>query len=306
MRIPPEMCNNSASFHNHIVATNRSGLILSLARSLGIRDPRAVLSVAAQEGLGGGIGDRGTSFGPFQLHVGGAFPAGIQGNRHQWAWSRPGLLYALNRIKAVAGNRQGADAIANIVNRFERPANAQGEIAKALAYYRGGSSAGSGISTSPAPADGNDNKALLMAIINNQSLIPAITQMQASSGPQETFSPQAAPQIQGSVPAELFYRNQALKFGKHIGAVKGHYDHVHVAETNPQAMLAAIALAHRLGLRVGENPYEGGVDPVHVKNSYHYRSFKEKYHGKRLGEAIDVSGSPKLMGQYYRLLAGGR
>jgi len=305
------MCNNSASFHNHIVATNRSGLILSLARSLGIRDPRAVLSVAAQEGLGGGIGDRGTSFGPFQLHVGGAFPSGIQGNRHQWAWSRPGLLYALNRIKVVAGNRQGADAIANIVNRFERPANAQGEIAKALAYYRGGgysSSLNGGPGSYPGigtASSHGDNRALLNAIINNQSLIPAITAMQASPE-QAQIHPQSALPTTGTVPAELFYRNHALKFGKHIGAVKGHYDHVHVAETNPQAMLAAISLAQRLGLRVAENPYEGGVNPVHVKNSYHYRSFKEKYHGKRLGEAIDVSGPPKLMGRYYQLLAAGR
>src|SRR6266487_1935202 len=109
---------------------NRSGLLLTLARQLGIRDPRAVLSVAAQEGLTGGIGDSGTSFGPFQLHLGGAFPRGIQGNKQNWAWSRPGLLYALSRIKNIAGGLQGQAAISNIVNRFERPAQPGQEISK--------------------------------------------------------------------------------------------------------------------------------------------------------------------------------
>src|SRR6266487_4485244 len=113
---------------------NRSGLLLTLARHLGIRDPRAVLSVAAQEGLGGGIGDAGTSFGPFQLHRGGALPRGIL-HPQQWAWSNPGLLYALNRIKSVSGGLRGRAAINAIVSRFERPANPGAEIAKALAYY---------------------------------------------------------------------------------------------------------------------------------------------------------------------------
>ena len=39
-------------------------------------DPAAALAVAAQEGLSGRVGDAGTSFGPFQLHRGGALPAG--------------------------------------------------------------------------------------------------------------------------------------------------------------------------------------------------------------------------------------
>ena len=110
----------------------------------------------------------------------------------------------------------------------------------------------------------------------------------------------------GTAPAELFYRNMALKNGQHIGAVKGHFDHVHAAYTNPQAVLRAIALAKSLGLRVGENPYVGGVDPVHVTDSYHYRRFPGKYHGRRLGEAVDVSGNQAAMLKFYQALAGGR
>ena len=40
----------------------------------------------------------------------------------------------------------------------------------------------------------------------------------------------------------------------------------------------------RFGLHVGENPWFGGVNPVHVSDSYHYR-----------GLAIDVSGPPDRM-----------
>jgi hypothetical protein len=101
-------------------------------------DPKAVLAVAAQEGLGGGIGDQGTSFGPFQLHYGGAYPSsapqGAQASQ-QWAWSPAGLQYALSRIASVAGGLHGAQAVANIVSRFERPANPGREIAGALAAY---------------------------------------------------------------------------------------------------------------------------------------------------------------------------
>ena len=111
----------------------------------------------------------------------------------------------------------------------------------------------------------------------------------------------------GFTPAELFYDPLGgIKFGKQIGAIGGHSDHVHVAYQNPKAVLAAIALARRLGLRVSENPYADAVDPVHVKNSYHYRKFPGKYGGRTLGEALDVSGKAALMAQFYRTLAGGR
>jgi len=69
--------------------------------------------------------------------------------------------------------------------------------------------------------------------------------------------------------------------------------------------LRALALARRLGLRVSENPYVDPVDPVHVKNSFHYRTFPGRYNGRRLGEAVDVSGKPQVMARLYKILAGG-
>lgn len=95
-------------------------------------DPRAVLAVASAEGLGGGVGDQGTSFGPFQLHRGGALPSG---RGRAWAESPAGLDYALRQIQGVARGMTGQQAVANIVRRFERPADPSGEITRAMGAY---------------------------------------------------------------------------------------------------------------------------------------------------------------------------
>lgn len=103
-------------------------------------DPAAVLSVAQQEGLGGGVGDNGTSFGPWQLHYGGAYPSWApQGQEasQDWAWSPEGVGYALDQIKGVASGLTGRPAVENIVRRFERPANPDREVQGALGAYGG-------------------------------------------------------------------------------------------------------------------------------------------------------------------------
>ena len=103
-------------------------------------DPRAVLAIASHEGLGGGIGDNGTSFGPFQLHYGGAYPSNVAPTgspqaSQAWAWSPQGINYALGQINQVAGGLTGYNAISNISRRFERPANPAAEIADAASKY---------------------------------------------------------------------------------------------------------------------------------------------------------------------------
>jgi len=121
-------------------------------------DPNAVLAVARQEGLGGGIGDQGTSFGPWQLHIGGAFPSGVTGDKQAWAWSPAGIDYALRHIATVAGGQTGAQAVSSIVSRFERPANIPREIAGALGALglpvssASGYTTGQGRSVSPVQA----------------------------------------------------------------------------------------------------------------------------------------------------------
>lgn len=113
-------------------------MIANAAAARGL-DPAAVLAIASQEGLTGQVGDHGTSFGPFQLHAGGALPAAVwaRGPRYaqEWAWSPQGIAYALDRMAHVARGLRGRAAIAAISRGFERPANPQAEIAGALANY---------------------------------------------------------------------------------------------------------------------------------------------------------------------------
>lgn len=109
-----------------------------LIRQLAIKyrvDPQAALAIASVEGgFGGSVGDNGTSFGPFQLHEGGALP---HGRSAQWANSRAGIDYAMRHIASVAQGLHGRQAVSAISSRFERPANVPAEIAKAMGRYGG-------------------------------------------------------------------------------------------------------------------------------------------------------------------------
>ena len=120
----------------------------ALARVL---DPDAVLAVAGVEGLSGAPGDNNTSWGPFQLHVGGALP---QGRDRKWAESQAGINYALDQIAGVAKGLKGQQAIKAIVTRFERPAKPQAEIERALATYRSGAGSSNGRTLGPEPRSG--------------------------------------------------------------------------------------------------------------------------------------------------------
>lgn len=164
----------------------RAALIAQMARQRGL-DPAAVLSIASVEGgFNGAIGDNGTSFGPFQMHEGGALPSG-RGN--QWANSRQGIAYALDHIASVARGLHGRQAIAAISSRFERPANVPAEIAKAASRYgqfshgsfpTGGASALSNAmmgGSMPSPSGGGDgNVANLISFLMQQNQMPAAPQ----------------------------------------------------------------------------------------------------------------------------------
>ena len=115
-------------------------------------DANAVVAVAIQEGLmtkGGAPGDNGTSFGPWQLHQGGAYPASAPQQvdaANAWAWSDQGIDYALGRMQSVAGGLKGRPAVRAIVYRFERPKDPATEYknaVQALPSNDGGPSGGS-------------------------------------------------------------------------------------------------------------------------------------------------------------------
>lgn len=144
-------------------------------------DPEAPLAVAAQEGLGGGIGDQGTSFGPWQLHAGGALPAAVYQGPYSdatqaWAWSPEGIDYALSRMASVgAAGQSGAQAISTIVSKFERPADIPGETARAISGYSGDGST-SPYQTPARPGDpaagGNQEVGLFGSIIPDIGGVP--------------------------------------------------------------------------------------------------------------------------------------
>jgi len=98
-------------------------------------DPYAVAAVSIMEGGGrfGAVGDSGTSYGPFQLHVGGALPPG---KTAAWANSASGVAYALRKMsQSGARGLRGPAAITSIVRNFERPAAPGPEIAGAVNHY---------------------------------------------------------------------------------------------------------------------------------------------------------------------------
>lgn len=98
-------------------------------------DPAAVKAIGMVEGglRRNAVGDNGTSFGPFQLHIGGALPRGAS---PQWAGSDAGIAYAMRKMaESGAAGLRGSQAIQAISSRFERPADVAGEVRKALGYY---------------------------------------------------------------------------------------------------------------------------------------------------------------------------
>lgn len=103
-------------------------------------DPAAALAVSTQEGGGGGIGDFGTSFGPWQLHAGGALPPSEYHGPYSpatqaWAWSSTGIDYALRHMGAVCRGLKAYSAVSCIVARFERSAVIARETAGAWRAY---------------------------------------------------------------------------------------------------------------------------------------------------------------------------
>lgn len=236
------------------------------SRAMGL-DPRAVLAVAAQEGLGGGVGDQGSSYGPFQLHRGGALPSG---RGQQWAESPAGIDYALSRIASVARGQHGQQAISSIVSRFERPADPRSEIQGAIsAYGRTGVGPDTGPGSfrspsSPGPAAAPDLRGLRANVL--QSLIAA---SQSNAGAQTDYS-------------RVFSSLSALR----------------QARDRPASVVASPPTVGLSGIQAGGSPKGGPslsfLTPLakrfglnitsttsgrHVSGSYHYQKRAEDYGG---------------------------
>lgn len=176
-------------------------LISTLAQRYGV-DPNAALAIASVEGgFNGAVGDNGTSFGPFQLHEGGALP---NGRGSQWANSPAGIDYAMRHIASVAHGLHGQSAVAAISRGFERPANPSAEISKAMQRYGnvGGGVGGfsGGINTLPinSPQGGGmDMQAVVAQLVQNML-----------STPRRTFAPQV-----DQIPVQLALGGNYGSFG---------------------------------------------------------------------------------------------
>lgn len=133
---------------------------------------------------------------------------------------------------------------------------------------------------------------------------PAQTTLGATESPSKTTPhPKAGKQSSKGMSRllELFWEGDgAIDYSKGTmlqdGAIGNHSDHVHVA-AGPNTTIKLGELAEKMGLHVGENPHFGKVNPVHVKNSFHYKN-----------QAIDVSApmtpaGKKLMAHYAATVA---
>lgn len=134
-------------------------------------DPRAAQAVFSVEGASGGIGDGGHAFGPGQFNnAGGVWTGRYAGMSPQQinsiAWSRQGLTELANRVASVAAGQHGAQAVQSIVRRFERPADPNGEVSRALAHY------GKGYTNVSAPAGSYGSPAQGMSLTPLQGFSP--------------------------------------------------------------------------------------------------------------------------------------
>lgn len=91
-------------------------------------DPLAAAANALNEGAGGGIGDGGVAYGPWQDHVtDGRLPQFATTDTYvesvqRWAWSPDGFAYAFrSMVNGGAAGLTGHDAVHAIVYGFEKP-----------------------------------------------------------------------------------------------------------------------------------------------------------------------------------------
>lgn len=90
----------------------------------------AVFAESYNEGLAGGIGDSGRSYGPWQLYKSGKLPTAYRGypdgsaKVNTWAWSKEGIDYALDgMVKVGAAGKRGVAAVTILTRDFEVPAD---------------------------------------------------------------------------------------------------------------------------------------------------------------------------------------
>lgn len=279
-------------------------LIIQRARKYGV-DPAAALAVAMGEG---GLrnrkndrGDGGRSFGPFQEYEEGALPRHLVGKPEaadRWAWSAAGIDHAI-RLMAESGaaGLKGEAAVNAIVRKFERPADPDTSVANAIKRLGTTKIAKTGPSLK-VPVSGAGSTLAYGGAGGPELPVPA----QALGTLNDIFRkvglepldivgdlPLPRKQPSPSVPGRAVTPPSTAAAPAQTPALK---------LPRVKRMVNLIGYAQKLGLRVSENPFVDGVEPVHVSGSHHYQVVG-KHKGKKVGRAIDVAGDPEALKQFW-------
>lgn len=265
-------------------------------------DPNAVRSIGAVEGGNrrGAVGDHGTSYGPFQLHVGGALP---RGRNAAWAGSDAGIEYAIRQM-AIHGARglHGQAAVAAISRNFERPADPATEIRRAMSLYgtSGGFMASQGprehtnAAFTPQPGSASGNKTALLSYLMGNLQSYANTGVASNPmGLSELMAPQA-PQVAPNV-KERSLSPAAASVGKQaahglVGVPTGFATRPGV-QLNSQWLSEAERLDRQFGVRINSG----------YRSPARNRAVGGARHSDHLsGNAVDFTGSPAAMRALYK------
>ena len=294
--------------------------VFALLRQVGVDDRNArILTPIAKRESGGrywinnaGLNSNGTvDHGLFQINDIWANDPDIR----KIGWGRRYDPVANAQMAKVVLRKQGLKAWATYTSADDR------YIGKGAEGYQGPETGGRGPSTrvtrtTEVPA--GSRKALLLNYLQERgkpdALLSLATGLKAAEQTTTTRTrapgrSNGQPNGSGSAPASApgglleMYHDPGINIdnGSPTGPIGGHGSHVHVALDNPQAMLRVARLAKNMGLALRENPKWDPPDPgVHTQGSFHYQRFP----GRRLGKAVDVSGgTPQALLAFNRRVA---
>lgn len=285
-------------------------------------DDRAVEIVAGGEGglKWGAVGDGGYAHGPFQQNAAGGvltnrWKTNGRANAIAYANSEAGMVEAM-RAMANAGARgqTGLQAVSTIISKYERPADIPGSIQKARARWKEWGYGGGNTPTNVRHAGGAEQSMASSPVFGLDASTSGVEAQRKAAG--EFFRSRAMARIQGAaVPGisslattlRSIRQEQNAQSVPELPAPVGEVP----STARPKAsddipfVLQAGNYAQSLGLSVRENPYYDKVDPVHTKNSDHYRT-AGTYRGKQYGAALDVSGDPEKQKRFFKWLEANR
>ncbi len=251
-------------------------------------DYPASMAVALSEGglVPGAVGDGGTSFGPFQLHVGGALP---KNRGAAWANSRAGIDYAYRKMAETGSSGlTGAAAIGNIIRKFERPADPDNAVSRAKQHYShllsGG--LGKGVRVNGQVLVDDNVVAPNVPGSRQNNLVSALLKANVEFA-------RTGKLRSDIITAALIAKAENTDTGVRVGKRKPISVPAGQLGDPEKALRHSMKVARdKFGLTVLENNVYDPVNPdVHTPTSNHYQHFS----GSTVNRAADISGDPASM-----------